>query len=690
MANLLMDEITDGLARGFAFTPLDGKKPILKNWTTQPRANLDEVRAWVAGGKNIGLRTGQVSGGIVVIDIDGPCSIDFPKTWTAQTARGTHLYYHAENPMPNSSRRIADHVDTRADGGQVVYPGSIHPETKTHYRWVEGCSPRERQIADLPQWVAERLTKSPAPPPPLGPPPNEIENRASAYLNAMPPAVSGSGGHAATYTAAVALVHGFDLSEDRAFDLLSKHFNARCTPPWTEAELRHKVTDAATKPHDKPRGWLLNDNAQCRHEPAQPIREPRHDTRDWPTLDAKALHGLGGEIVRAIEPHTEADSVALLIHLLVAFGIIIGRRAHFVADGAEHYANLFAVLVGETSRGRKGTSQRQVMRLFEAIEPEWASYGLAEGLSSGEGLIWNVRDAITKREPIRDHKKIVAYDDVVIDPGIEDKRLLVSESEFSQGLRMSARDGNTLSAVIRRAWDTGNLRTLTKNSPATATGAHIGIVGHITADELRAQLSTTEIANGFANRFLWLCVRRSKCLPEGGRIHEVDFDHILQRLRGAIHFSRTVGVIQRDAETASMWAAVYPTLSAGCPGLLGAVTARAEAQVMRLAMIYALLDESSEIRAEHLIASLAVWEYAELSCRYIFGNAIGDDVADGILRGLQGAPMGMTRTAISGLFNRHVSAVRIDAALAILVNHNRAYAKRSETDGRTVEIWFPM
>ena len=114
------------------------------------------------------------------------------------------------------------------------------------------------------------------------------------------------------------------------------------------------------------------------------------------------------------------------------------------------------------------------------------------------------------------------YEDVLVDPGVEDKRLLVVEGEFATALRVLGREGNILSAVVRNAWDTGDLRTLTKNSPAKATGAHISIIGHVTRDELLRYLGTTEAANGFANRFLWVCVRRSKVLPDGGRLHEVD------------------------------------------------------------------------------------------------------------------------------------------------------------------------
>ena len=106
---------------------------------------------------------------------------------------------------------------------------------------------------------------------------------------------------------------------------------------------------------------------------------------------------------------------------------------------------------------------------------------------------------------------------VVDDPGVTDKRLLVIESEFANVLKQIERQGNTLSVVGRQAWDGTTLGIMTKNSPAKATDPHISIIGHITTEELKRCLSTTESANGFGNRFLWVAVKRSKLLPEGGR-----------------------------------------------------------------------------------------------------------------------------------------------------------------------------
>lgn len=411
----------------------------------------------------------------------------------------------------------------------------------------------------------------------------------------------------------------------------------------------------------------------------------------WPDpIAEEAFHGIAGEIVRTIKPHTEADPVALLLQLLVAFGSVIGRNAYFLAEASRHHTNLFVALVGATSKARKGSSWSQVRRLFHAIDPTWAREHVEFGLSTGEGLIWAVRDPIEKREPIKEKGRVVDYQFVTTDPGVEDKRLLVIEEEFASPLRVMGREGSTLSPVIRTGWDHGDLRTLTKNSPARATGAHISIIGHITRGELLRDLDDTQALNGFGNRFLWICVRRSNCLPDGGSLQDESLWPLTERLGKCVEFARKVERICRDEEARAMWYAVYPELSEGKPGLLGSMIARAEAQVMRLATVYALLDQSAVIRREHLNAALAIWEYAEASARFIFGDSLGNPVADGILKALRQAPDGLTRTEMSSLFHRNKSAAQISLALATLAENGLARREKRETEGRVEERWFAM
>lgn len=156
----LKSNVEYGYELGWSFTPLSGKRPKLKAWQDRPRETLDKALAWAARG-NLGLRTGRASG-VVVIDVDPGADItelDLPGTVTALTGRpgAFHLYYLCDEPVGNSSGKLAPHVDVRANGGQVVFPGSVHPDTGALYAWAEGHEPWNVEIAQLPAHILERL-----------------------------------------------------------------------------------------------------------------------------------------------------------------------------------------------------------------------------------------------------------------------------------------------------------------------------------------------------------------------------------------------------------------------------------------------------------------------------------------------------------------------------------------------------
>jgi hypothetical protein len=271
-------------------------------------------------------------------------------------------------------------------------------------------------------------------------------------------------------------------------------------------------------------------------------------SENWPEpLAEAAYHGLAGRVVRAIAPHTEADPVAILSQHLVAFGSAVGRGPYYAVEGDRHGPNLYAVIVGATAKGRKGTSWGRVREIFQKVDDPWASKRVLSGLSSGEGLIWAVRDP--------------SNDD---DPGVADKRLLVIEAEYASVLRILEREGNRLSPVLRDAWDTGDLRTLTKTSPASATGAHISIVGHITADELRRYLSRTEAGNGYANRYLYVCARRAQCLPDGGQLTPEALAPLAEKTARQIVAAQQIGHVRMDEEAREIWHRVYPPSQRVC------------------------------------------------------------------------------------------------------------------------------
>jgi hypothetical protein len=253
------------------------------------------------------------------------------------------------------------------------------------------------------------------------------------------------------------------------------------------------------------------------------------ESREWPQeMASDAFIGLPGDFVRLVAPNTEADPVALLGNFLVGTGVLFGREAYAVADGSKHYPVESLLVTGQTGSGRKGTATGRVMPVLDATEENFSSQHVLSGLSSGEGLI----------------KGISPEEDAMVLPG-DVRRFLALLPEFASLLTVMKREGNTLSSILREAWDCRRLRVLTRKEPLDVDGVNLSIIAHVTPEELLNNLTATDRCNGFANRFLILLVRRSKFLPEGGS--EVNLSPIVTRLHAAVEAAKGRGRITETA-----------------------------------------------------------------------------------------------------------------------------------------------
>src|SRR5581483_9732925 len=195
---------------------------------------------------------------------------------------------------------------------------------------------------------------------------------------------------------------------------------------------------------------------------------------------------------------------------------------------------------------------------------------VTSGLASGEGLI-----KAAARQP--------------------DRRLLVVEGEFSKTLKVANREGNTLSEVIRLGWDKGDLGVMTKEE-TKVQGAHISLVGHITQEELVRNLTELDAANGFANRFLFVCARRANRLPEGGSLDDEVIARMGARVGDAIKVARRIGILQRSTAFKEVWSTRYHEMDGDEPGgLLGGLISRGPAQLLRLSTLYAAEEGSHSL-----------------------------------------------------------------------------------------------
>jgi hypothetical protein len=389
----------------------------------------------------------------------------------------------------------------------------------------------------------------------------------------------------------------------------------------------------------------------------------------WPAPPAPAVyHELLGEIVTRIAPHTEADPVAILTQLLVAFGAAVGRGAFFEVEATHHHPNEFMLLIGDSSKARKGSSWDHVRRLIAQLDPA-IERRILTGLSSGEGLIWAVRDPTAQ------------------DPGITDQRLLVIEPEFASVLKASAREISTLSPTLRSAWDGRPLAILTRTAPARATQAHIAVIGHITQTELRRHTSTIELANGYLNRILTIACRRQRLLPEGGHHDPLHGTDLTRLLAATLKHAQTAGQIRLDPAARERWHDAYRQLTRPLPGVLGQITARAEAHTIRLALIYALADGKQRISPQHLAAALALHDYAARSAGWALAGATGEPLAEQIHAALTANPAGLTRSQISNTLKHNQPASQIDHALRALQATGRATVTQLATGGRPAQLW---
>ena len=402
---------------------------------------------------------------------------------------------------------------------------------------------------------------------------------------------------------------------------LASAWGEKCDPPMLERDVLRTVRSLATK-HERQQ-----------QQPHSPLDDESDDVDDgdgvlqaddlipsviivagdadggqraavsepYPTLHADALHGLAGSIVQAIEPETEADPAGVLLSLLVGFGTAVGRSPYFCVGPDRHHANLFALLVGDTA-ARKGMAWGIAKNLLGRADPTWAAQCLVSGLGSGEGLVERVRDAVQEYDP-------ESQSFLTTQPAATDKRLLVQEEEFASVLKLTRRDGNTLSSLLRLGWDGKPLEVLNRKKNALrATEAHVGILGLITPDELSHCLKgSSEAVNGFSNRFLFALVRRQRLLPHGGDVKVLD--SFVEPVTVALAKGKNLTELRRSADADRLWEDQYPCLSESHAGAYGKAVERACPQVMRLALIYALLDGSSVIEPVHLRAGLAVWAY---------------------------------------------------------------------------------
>jgi len=392
--------------------------------------------------------------------------------------------------------------------------------------------------------------------------------------------------------------------------------------------------------------------------------------RDGPTPDPAVYQGWLGETSLALTRTSEADPVAVLVTLMAAFGVMVGPGPFTQISDDRHPALLWPLILGHTGIGRKGTSLGVVRRLVKAAGPAFYHDQITSGLSSGEGLISAVADEENDRNG--------------------GKARLVIETEYSVTMRRSGREGNTLSGVLRQAWEGDDLATLTRES-LHATAPHIGIIAHITPGEFRLCVKGADMAGGTYNRFLPIYSERSKEIPDGeGAGEDLVSNHALI-LAELVTKARDVRKVPLTGAAREYWAQeVYGALSSEThtDGTIAQFTARATPYARRAAMLYALGDGKAEVDVPHLRSAYALVTYARATAARVLGAGTGDPRLDKTIAALTLAgSAGLTRSQISELFSRNLTRPQLDDLLSKVESLPNALHTRSTGVGRPTDIW---
>lgn len=400
--------------------------------------------------------------------------------------------------------------------------------------------------------------------------------------------------------------------------------------------------------------------------------------RQWlPAADPVVFDCFLGQLATALDPHTEADPVGVLVILLAAAGVHIGPGPHVVIGGLERHPLLtWPIVIGPTGTGRKGTGFNVARALLAHAAPDFVTGNVHSGLSSGEGL---AAVFATDTDDTKGGKRGRLLPD-------GDTRLLAYEPEWASVMARMKREGNTLSATLRAAWEGGNLSTLNVDA-RMARQSHIGIVAHITPTEFRDRVSATDMAGGTYNRFLPVAVAQSKFLPNPTPVDPTTLLQYGAALSDRLAAASRLGALTLDTDAAQLWEGLYVDFSAAADGngneVLAQFTSRAVPNCLRVAATYAALDRSHRIGATHLTAATALIRYSIDSARAVLRPTGGE--LDRLAAFIAAAgPEGRTRDQVrTQLYQGNRTAHDITRLLDQLIATGRiTTTKRPPTRGR--------
>ncbi len=508
----------------------------------------------------------------------------------------------------------ADSITLKADGGMVIIPPSriaIPEHQGRAYAWE--VRPWEEQLAEAPAWLFRKPTTSKATA--TASPEDDpwvVKAPCSDDLSSHPGSPEGERRKTFCPLVGIHLARG---DSEASIMSMAKTWSERCKPPFDDwqkhvkglfrreeekrEELVPSLPDAEEKKEDEKGFKSFNTFGGVQETNPEP---------SFPTLPPEAYHGLFGEMLKTVEPETEADPAGILLGWLTCLGNIVGRGAWVEVGPRRHHPALYVGIVGNTSDA-KGDGWAVSVWPFKQVDPTWASTCIANGVGSGEGLVERVAN---------DSTMMGSNGKAQETPGASDKRCLLRLAELSRCFKLTRRENATLSENLREGWDGDPIHVPNRKGNALDTSEYtFSLFGDITPGVLcKLMKGGTEAFDGSANRYLWASVRSRRSLPMGGNI--LVLKPFLERLRSGLEKAKQAGKVWFDADAQKRWEEVYPELKTS--GDTVPHTDRARPYALRMALLYALVEGSVVIRLEHLQAALALWSYCRASAKLIFGG----------------------------------------------------------------------
>lgn len=390
-------------------------------------------------------------------------------------------------------------------------------------------------------------------------------------------------------------------------------------------------------------------------------------------LDEAAFIGPLADFFEVIEPNTEATVPAMGAVVLAGHGALLGKRVQLSTGATKQPANLYAIVAGPTSRGRKGTAFTEGKRLLNAIDPFFAENLIKSGFGSGESLIERLADPATVNIGGR----------VISDPHAQ--RLFLMQPEMAQALAKYESLGNTLTSTLRDAFDGVPLHRNIADKETKATNAHLSVVMGITPDELVANSALLGSEDGLLNRNLLVWSESDKYLPFGASDVEADIAAIGDRIR-TYHDGYPHGTLMeiKQEDARQWWTDNYRRLvdRVGIPTGLHGATGRSHVQILRIALNYAVMEGAPDIELQHLLAADAWVRYSVTTLRALLGKVVADKLAGKILTHLRASPgRAVSRREVYDLFRRHVTGAEVDHAIDLLVREGLAFEFVGDSSG---------